>query len=243
MGRPRADGVTHWLVKEISDLILGTGMSPGDKLPSMAELGERYSVSSTALREALRVLEARGMVEIQHGKGTVVTLNPTGAMTNSFQSIGRMYEKSHQHLMEVRSILEVEIARLAAVRRKANDIQDLDRFIHALSESLDDPDAFVEADTQFHYSLVSACYNPLLIRIMQSLREVQKDQWQATTRMRAGDLDEAYQVHRRVYESVRDRDPEGASQAMRDIGYSSCHRLFRFGRPSREGAEPSWTQH
>jgi len=181
MGRPRADGVTHWLVKEISDLILGTGMSPGDKLPSMAELGERYSVSSTALREALRVLEARGMVEIQHGKGTVVTLNPTGAMTNSFQSIGRMYEKSHQHLMEVRSILEVEIARLAAVRRKANDIQDLDRFIHALSESLDDPDAFVEADTQFHYSLVSACYNPLLIRIMQSLREVQKDQWQATS--------------------------------------------------------------
>jgi GntR family transcriptional repressor for pyruvate dehydrogenase complex len=217
MARLKADSLTHKLIDEIADMILDGGMSAGDRLPSMAELGERFGVSYTVLREALRVLEARGMVEIQHGKGTVVTLDPSGAMAISFRSIGRMHDKPHEHLMEVRSILEVEIARLAAIRRHADDMRELEDAIANLAKSLGDPDAFVKADTQFHYSVVAASHNPLLIKIMQSLREVQTHQWEATTRMREGDLEEAYAVHRLVFESIRDRDPGGAVEAMRQL--------------------------
>jgi GntR family transcriptional repressor for pyruvate dehydrogenase complex len=214
MTRLKADSLVRKLVDEISSMILGDGMSVGERLPSMAELGERFGVSYTVLREALRVLEARGMVEIQHGKGTIVTLDPTEAMAISFRSIGRMHEKPREHLMEVRSILEVEIARLAAIRRTETDLIRLHKLIDALAGSLRDPEAFIEADTSFHYALVVAAHNPILVRVMQSLRQVQRSQWEATTRMRANDLQEAYEVHRAVFERVRDGDQEGAGKAM-----------------------------
>jgi GntR family transcriptional repressor for pyruvate dehydrogenase complex len=217
MTRLKADSLVRKLVDEISNMILGDGMSVGERLPSMAELGERFGVSYTVLREALRVLEARGMVEIQHGKGTIVTLDPTEAMAISFRSIGRMHEKSREHLMEVRSILEVEIARLAAIRRTETDLTRLHKLIDALAGSLRDPDAFIEADTRFHYALVVATHNPILVRVMQSLRQVQRSQWEATTRMRADDLQPAYGVHRAVFERVRDGDQVGAGKAMEHL--------------------------
>jgi GntR family transcriptional repressor for pyruvate dehydrogenase complex len=214
MTRLKADSLMQKVVDEITDMVLDGGMSVGDMLPSMAELGERFGVSYTVLREALRVLEAQGMIEIQHGKGTVVTLDPTEAMAISLRSLGRMHEKSIEYLMEVRSILELQIARLAAIRRDDEDLSMLHELTDALSRSLHDANAFIEADTGFHYALVVATHNPILARVMQSLRRVQRSQWEATTRMRANDLGEAYDAHRHVFERVRDGDPEGAVGAM-----------------------------
>jgi GntR family transcriptional repressor for pyruvate dehydrogenase complex len=217
MTRLKADSLMQKLVVEITNMILDGDMSAGDRLPSMAELGEQFGVSYTVLREALRVLEARGMVEIQHGKGTVVTLDPTEAMAISLRSIGRMHDRPREHLMEVRSTLEVEIARLAAIRRDDADLGRLEVLINALERSINDPDAFIEADTSFHYALVMATHNPILVRIMQSLRQAQREQLEATTRMRANDLEEAYDAHRLVFELVRESDPEGASEAMQSL--------------------------
>ena len=159
MGRLKTDSLTYKVCAEISQMILEGGMRPGDKLPSMAELEARLGVSHTVMREALRVLETRGLVQIQHGKGAVVSQSPSQALGASFSTIFQLHDGTMAHLMEFRAILETEVARLAALRRSDQDLQAMEASLKQFEHPPLSPDVYVDADIAFHNALVAFTIN------------------------------------------------------------------------------------
>src|SRR5215831_19937541 len=105
------------IVQQIEESVLKGALKPGDQLPAERELAEHFGVSRTAVREAVKALREKGLVEAYSGRGTFITNGTTQAIRQSLDLMIRIgQQEGSTHLAEVRAILEPEIAALAAVR-------------------------------------------------------------------------------------------------------------------------------
>ncbi len=212
----RTNSLTHQVADEISKMILEGGMRPGERLPSMAELEARFGVSHTVMREALRVLEARGLLQVQHGKRVLVSPTLSEAISTSLSTILRLHNGTLLHLMEFRTILETEVAGMAALRRTNEDLWKLKTCLEEMQQSLDSPKGYVDGDVAFHNTLVAATHNPVLISVTNSLQGLLIESREITFRGPAGGGGtRALRAHQRIYEMVKAQDPGGAKDAMR----------------------------
>jgi GntR family transcriptional repressor for pyruvate dehydrogenase complex len=198
----------------IRDTIIQERMAAGERLPSERELGTQFGVSRTVIREAVRSLAAKGLVEATGGRGIRVAAPNSGAMaeTLSLYLHGRPlpYEKVH----EVRSMIEIEVAGLAAKRKSAADLERLDLLIDALAEARDDHEAAAQADVEFHRALAEGTQNELYLIMLDSIRDLLLDNRRATMQI-PGRTVKGARAHRRIYTAVAAGDADGARDAMR----------------------------
>ncbi|WP_462380266.1 FadR/GntR family transcriptional regulator [Pseudomonas sp. Marseille-QA0892] len=211
----RSPGLAHEIVAELTRrMVMGT-LKPGDKLPSENALVVEYGVSRTVVREALSRLQASGLVETHHGKGTFVIERPSHSGLRL----------THETATHVRSILELRIGlesqavALAAVRRTDAQLaeirQALDDF-DVLSSAGDD---CVEADRRFHLLIAEATGNPYFTEILSHLGSGMIPRTRINVNER-GDSDLsglahlASLEHEAIYNAIRRRDPEAARAAM-----------------------------
>ncbi|MGI6046759.1 MAG: HTH-type transcriptional regulator LutR [Firmicutes bacterium ADurb.Bin419] len=165
-----AQPLSQRIERRIEDLIREKKVLPGQKLPSEFELCQLFSVSRTALREALKRLHARGLVEIKKGSGIYVTQIK---IENIIKSLNLFYDLKFdsnliQQLIEVRRTFEPEIAKLAALNRTDSDINLLEQNIDDLIKC--DPDnTQLEVDiiNRFHMNVAKATNNPIIIISME----------------------------------------------------------------------------
>jgi GntR family transcriptional regulator, transcriptional repressor for pyruvate dehydrogenase complex len=167
---------------------------------------EALGVSRTAIREGLRGLEALGLVAIRHGSGVYVQ-DGVGS-----RQAGRRFRlatrtREPRDLIEVRLIVEPEIARLAALRRTADDVRRLKRDIEQFRAQIGVPRR-PPTDLGFHVDLCRATHNPLLLAIVRWVIDFYARSGQVPVRR---DTDH----HARIYEAVREGDAEAARAAMR----------------------------
>lgn len=196
-------------------MITSGDLEPGERLPSERELADRLQVSRNVIREASKVLEARGLVSIQTGSGVYVADVEPHTFTRSLGLYVQRAQTSVAHIFEVRWILEVETARLAALHASPQHIRDLEGSIAAMNDAVADLDAFAAADIGFHQLLAHASQNPLLAILLDSMTDLLREQSR-----RASALPDAQQNaldhHRRIFRAVRSRSGVLASQAMRN---------------------------
>src|SRR5579871_1027607 len=113
----RTSRLYEQIVQQIEESIVKGNLKPGDQLPAERELAQRFGVSRTAVREAVKALREKGLVEAYSGRGTFITNGTSQAMRQSLDFMIRIGQsEGTQHLAEVRQMLEPEIARLAAIR-------------------------------------------------------------------------------------------------------------------------------
>ena len=203
------------IVEQIEQRILEGELKPGDKLPSERELCEQFNVSRTVVREAIRALREKGLVDIQPGRGTFITNDTSEAMKSSLGFIFKVGQgKGLEDLVQVRAILEPEIAALAAENANEGDLTELQYAINIMDELLDDADKFIEADQNFHLILANATHNtivPLLIDpIVDLLWEHRKHIFDNT-----GGAKRGQNHHKKILEAVKAGDAEAAREAMR----------------------------
>jgi GntR family transcriptional regulator, transcriptional repressor for pyruvate dehydrogenase complex len=192
-------------------------MRPGDKLPTEAELSSEFGLSRTVVREAMRSLVARGIVDVRAGSGAVVAEVEAEAAAESLALFleGRP-DSDYDAMHEVREALEVRSARCAALRATPADITRLEASHEAMVARIDSPDieALALADVSFHASLAAASKNEILRTMLDAFRPV-------LMRPREVNLveeparTEAVESHAAILAAVRDRDPEAAEEAMR----------------------------
>ncbi|MBX3029920.1 MAG: FadR family transcriptional regulator [Chloroflexi bacterium] len=212
---PRVETLANQVVAELERLILESRLGEGDRLPSERELAAQFGVSRTVVREAVRALAARRLVEVEGGRGTVVRAPTPATAAESMRVLLRVQSSSADadKVTEVRRVLENEIASLAAVRRTPNDLRALDAIVQAAEAHLDDPDAFITEDIAFHQALAGATHNELFSIILDSLAGVMQE-----VRMLAlgipGTPRRSLTHHRAVLEAVRAGDPIRARRAM-----------------------------
>lgn len=205
------------VIEQIETLVLEGELASGEKLPSERLLGERLGVSRTVLREALSGLSARGLVQAVPGGGYLVATPDSGVVSSSlsiFLRAGKT-ELDYSKVHEVRKMLEVEIAGLAASRRSDDHVQLLEKAQKKLRKALSplDPDAFSDADVEFHVILAQAAQNPLMVLLIESVTDVMRDVRRIGGSV-PGARRNAIRYHDSILGAVRDSDPAAARKAM-----------------------------
>ena len=207
------------IVQQIEDSILKGALKPGDQLPAERELAQNFGVSRTAVREAVKALREKGLVEAYSGRGTFVTDGTSHAIRQSLDLMIRIgQQEGHEgsiHLAELRQILEPEIAALAVGRIEEQLLATMREAVATMDKSLHEPLAYIEADLDFHLALAEAAGNPLVLSLLDSIVALLREQ-----RMRIFSVDggpERGQFHhKRILAAVEARDAEKARSAMRD---------------------------
>ncbi len=203
------------IVQQIEESILKGAVKPGDQLPAERELAQQFGVSRTAVREAVKALREKGLVEAYSGRGTFITNGTSRAVRQSLDLMIKIGQPDGStHLAEVREILEPEIAALAATRVEEQHLATMREAIAVMDRARQDPDAFIEADLDFHLSLAEAVANPLILSLIDSIVGLLREQ-----RMRIfyvdGGPERGQFHHKRILEAIEQHDPERAREAMR----------------------------
>lgn len=163
------DKLVDRVVANIQQLILDGQLQTGMRLPPERDFAERLGVSRTVLREAVRILVTKGLLETRHGVGTVVRQMSNDQFLEPLSLLLRNYNLSVEQLYEVRSILEVGTVRLAAAAATADDLADLRRVLDAMQGAAEDVPRFIALDDEFHMRIAQAAHNPLLELLAQSI--------------------------------------------------------------------------
>lgn len=211
-------GLHGQTVQEIARRILTGRLRPGDTI-DVAVLGDELGLSLTTMREALKVLAAKGLVASRQKRGTFVRPRSDWSLLDPdvirWQFANRDDHGFLENLSEVRGIIEPNAARLAAHRRTAEDLAALDSALAAMREADGDPALAVAADLSFHRALLGATHNELLER-MEVVIEVglaERDRLVHGVRPH----DDPVPTHRVVLEAVRSGSPDRAEAAMREL--------------------------
>src|SRR5919198_4670013 len=150
------------VARDLADAIAQGRYPPGDFLPSEQELAREYGASRNVVREALMMLGARRMVQVLHGRGSRVTPRHQWQLLDQLVHLVRDDPRVPHDLLELRRILEVEIAGLAAERATAEQCAAMAETIGRMREVADRPEECIEHDIQFHRLLAEASANVLL---------------------------------------------------------------------------------
>jgi len=201
------------IVQQIEDSILKGDLKGGQQLPAERELAQQFGVSRTAVREAMKTLREKGMVEAFAGRGTFVT---NGTSRSIRQTLDRMIRggpsEGAVHLVEVREILEPEIAALAAQRADEDARTAMRESITVMDGALD-AEGFIEGDLDFHLALAEAAGNPLILSLIDSIVGLLREQRMRTYYIEGGPERGQYH-HKRILAAVERRDPQAAREAM-----------------------------
>ncbi|CAM5391194.1 GntR family transcriptional regulator [Streptomyces avidinii] len=204
---PRRSALVDQVIAQLRNQITTGEWPVGSRIPTEPELVELLGVARNTVREAVRALAHNGLLDIRQGSGTYVlaTSELAGVMHRRFAGA------DPRHIAELRSTMESSAARLAAERRTARDLVQLDALLarRELAWSGGDSEVFVAADVALHMAVVAASHNDVLIELYADLGDLVAD-WLRTDV--GTDLDPASHVdHARLIEAIRRGDADAAA--------------------------------
>jgi len=212
-----AQTLSQKIERRIEEAIRQKKLLVGTKLPSERELCEMFAVSRTALREALRRLSARGLIQIKKGSGMFVS---ELKIEDAIESLNLYYDLSFgsnliPQIIEVRRVFEPEIARMAANNRTDKDLEILLRNISDL-EGCDPDNTQMEADiiNKFHLNVAKASGNPIVIITMEPIYSLLPRMRNLIYANVDGEKAFTVKAHRAISEAIRDRNGDKAFEEM-----------------------------
>jgi GntR family transcriptional regulator, transcriptional repressor for pyruvate dehydrogenase complex len=218
----RAPTLSDRVTDSVLAMITSSALKPGDRLPSERDLGIRFGVSRTVVREALRSLAAKGVLDVRSGSGAVVAR--VGADTASqtlrlFVQASREGEGNellaYDQINDVREMLETRVARIAARTAQPADLDRL-RAVHAqMKAAKNDVEQASALDVAFHREIAVASHNPLFVVMLDSIEPALLDIRRKTLGS-PGRPNRALRAHARILERIVAADPEGAEAAMNE---------------------------
>lgn len=206
------------VVEQIQETILSGKLKPGEMLPAERELKEMLQVSRGTLREALRVLEQKGLIEIKLGVGggAVVQDMSYDQMNESLALLIRYQKVSLQHLSEFRVGVEGRVTALAAARATSADVIRLKSLLEEAREFVDKGSEFqkefVEVDKQIHLALAEITGNPVYISLHHTVHDNIDQYYEAFLSMKKRELEENFADLGSIIDAVEKKDGEQARQ-------------------------------
>jgi GntR family transcriptional regulator, transcriptional repressor for pyruvate dehydrogenase complex len=203
------------IVRQVKGMIAEGRLKSGDQLPPERDLAEKFVVSRTSVREALRALESLGLVEIRPGEGTFVREVSVESLIEPLALVMLSQREALGELFEARQLIEPALAALAARRATPEDVQEMERILEAQAKEVAAGRTGLEQDAQFHSAIGAAAHNRAITRIahavMDLLRQSREDSLNTP-----GRPDRSHNDHRRLLAAIRGRDENAARQAMID---------------------------
>jgi GntR family transcriptional repressor for pyruvate dehydrogenase complex len=206
------------IVDQIVEGVRLGAFSPGQALPAERLLADQLNVSRSSVREAIRVLEHAGIVDVRSGSGTFVTQEALSKAAMQRAKAELIGEHSPLDVVVARRILEPQCAGLAALQRHERDLTLLRARIHEHQRLFDLGENAEEADLAFHLAISTACHNPVLEMLVQRLVEVMhQSTWREmklASRGRPGAAQTYLDQHRAILLAIEHLDAEDSRRSM-----------------------------
>jgi GntR family transcriptional regulator, transcriptional repressor for pyruvate dehydrogenase complex len=211
----RSQRLYEQLADNIKSQIIHGELESGNKLPNESELSQKFSVSRTVVREAMKALAQEGLIEIQPGRGTYVVYQTLDAVKRSLGNLAMFEKEQHwEDLVEVRELLEPGIAYLAAQRAKPEDILAMTEAVETMENALDNADMYITADNKFHNSLAQATENELIASLLDPIIGLLIEQRRFVFRSKHGGPRGGQVFHKRILKAIKEKDADEARRAM-----------------------------
>ncbi len=208
------------VIAQIRAAILAGQYKSGDRLPTEREMARQFAVSRVTIRDALRALEASGLVNVRvggHGGPYVASPDSGVALSETMSNHFHLHGSTFRELAEARLALETSAVRLATERATAEDLAALQA---ALGEVADSASRSVD----FHFALVRSAHNTALLVMWSATRALLQEAFDTLHARQPDMVEVARRVHRQLYKAIEKRDAEAAVRLMRDHLYDFAAR-------------------
>lgn len=209
----KVPSLTDRTVEALTDYILREGLQPGALLPTEQELCDKLGIGRSTLREAVKVLESRGLVDRQQGVGARVIDGSQLAATQMLQLLFRRRQASAEDLLEVRKLYEIRAAALAAERATSHDLRSIREALDAMRATQASIEEYVEGDLGFHLAIARATHNGVLTLIVETVRPLLRDEIAATLKVDPRP-EPRHHYHEKIYTAIEEGDAARAAEAM-----------------------------
>lgn len=217
---PDRDKLHVSVVEALEEQILSGKLKIGDRLPAEAAMAREFNVSTRSVREALQILETKGLVRRKHGERALVVRDDVGEFLGSLATtVKQLFANNSDYLvqlMDVRRIIETEVV----TRLSSEDLtiaQEVDDALASMRAAADAQDMarFTDSDAAFHLGLVHSVGNEILNVVYDNLFSIIIDVIRVTSRVPNKSLDDGYAEHEEIYSLIKAKKPEAARQSIR----------------------------
>jgi GntR family transcriptional repressor for pyruvate dehydrogenase complex len=213
---PPRPNLSSYLSEQILELIRDKNLRPGDRLPSAKALAQQFAVATPTMREALRRLQATGILDIRHGSGIYVRRDRERLMLSN-PGYGVLETHTILQVLDARLLIEPHLAKLAADCATEVEIAQIAALLDGAEQTLErGDDSYLRANSLFHTAIARASGNLVLANVVESLIELYSaelhlvDPTRSLVEIRARD----HNRHKLVFDAIRDRDAARAREAM-----------------------------
>jgi GntR family transcriptional repressor for pyruvate dehydrogenase complex len=206
--------VADKIYKDIRD----SKLKPGDRLPPHEELCERWGVSRVTLREALKKLDTKGLIEIHQGRGTFVRNYNRDLIENQFEFHSLLGERTIIQLFEARKVVETALVELVTLRATDREIDSLDSVLKKMSSTVQEGDhlQFARFDFEFHKIIGSLAKNEVLQMMLEKIQFLIEAQQREMFEYAhdSNPLESSYKDHIEISRMIRGRNSKAAADQM-----------------------------
>lgn len=226
------------IVEEIKSQIIRGELKAGEKLPPQDKWAKAMGVSRGTLREALNQLVLMGVIEMKQGNGTYIKSITPASFMESLSLALFMDKSSVLELLDARLCIEGAVAFWAAEKATEKDLQELKRTLDQMREALQEnnTEEFIKKDLEFHILIAKSSKNRVLMRVVQTIREVLYQFIADYFSLMPETMKNAINYHTRILRAVENHDPEGAKKEMEAHIISLTRRLSNFS-PSHSSSQ------
>lgn len=248
----RSTRIYEEIVRQVKGMIREGRLTSGDRLPPERELAEKFLVSRTSVREALRALESLGLIESRPGEGTFIREVSVDRLVEPLAHVIVSQREAVAELFEARRLLEPAIAGLAARRATPEERQEMERILEDQGREIAAGRTGLAEDAEFHAAMGRAAHNRAITRIVHAVMDLLTQSREESLNT-PGRAQRSHEDHRRILAAVAARDPDGAARAMsahleavealvveagerrRGLGVEATAAPRGVGRPGRSG--------
>ena len=219
--------ISEVIVEQVRQLMRQGQLKPGDRLPTERDLCENFGVSRVPVREAMRMLESSGLVEIRVGArgGAFVTTPTSDLVGDGLADLLSLSVISASDVIEVRLILELGVVPLVCERATEEDLSALDEICDRSARALKDGRYSMDLSAEFHERVARTAHNPAIAMLAESFRGPILMSLEQAKASGPGMAEVGTQEHQRFVDAVRDRDATSASSIMRKHLMRTAHRV------------------
>lgn len=206
------------VVTELLDRIVSGQLPQLSTLPNEPTLCEAFGVSRTVIREAVKVLEEKGLLHARQGQGTTVAAYDDWNLLDPMVLAASVRHDRElrilDDLVDVRRVLEAQMARQAAANAREADLAEIGALLGKLSEQVATPAMYILTDVDFHDAVMRASGNRLARAVVRTIHSEARASTRYNGEPQRSDCEASNAGHAAIYERIAARDPEGAAQAM-----------------------------
>ena len=225
--------LSQQVADHLEEVILSSPTSRvSEKLPSEMNLAKQYNVSRPVIREAMKLLQERGLITLKNGSGAYITKPETNTVMNAVNRIMQVDHISADELTQVREILELSAVSLAVQHITDTQLKKMDAILTQFADTTLPLKERVALDEAFHIAIAQAGGNELLVMFVGVLTSLLRD-YMGKGILVSGGVDDAIKRHREIFNALYCRDAQSAHQAMVDHLKVSSENVRKFDKQNK----------